>query len=172
MFETNIANAGFMLTRALPVLLTPEQITEVEIVNATITIDPSRVRIIDFMNTVLFIRLLINVGVNYNNSRSRLCDNIKDYIRTYVDELRYTSRAHDLLDLSESRTDSPLIKSCAKYLLQKLITPNSSTMDIQFLNGSMTDIPVLTDDTIYTSVKRAIDENRLSEIKYWGNCCF
>lgn len=167
MFQTNIANVDFMMTQSLPALLSPEQTAEIEILNATITIDPSRVRIIDFINTRLFIRLLINVGINYNNSQSKLCDNIKDYIRVYIDEIRYTSRAHDLLDLSESPTESYLIKACAKYLLQKLITTRSTTMDIQFLNGIMTDIPVLTDDTIYTSVKRAIDENRFDEIKYW-----
>jgi hypothetical protein len=148
--RSNIANTG-----------------SIQLINLTIEIDPVKVRIVDFIDTALWIRLLINIGIIDDNPSSKLCDTIKTYIRLYIREGRYTSRAHDLLEIVRTPTESDSVKGWARYLLNNLITNESTRMDIEFLNGNMTNIPILTDDTIADLLQRLIADNGFNRIKYW-----
>ena len=129
--SSNIANVG-----------------SIRILNFAISIDPARVRIVDLIDTRLLILLLMNIGLIDDNPNSELHIIIKEYIRTYVIEGRYNSRAHDLLDIVKSPIESDLIKEWATYLLENLITDDSTRMDIDFLTGNMKVITI-TDDRIY-----------------------
>ena len=142
-------------------------IGSIKLLNLIIERDPIKVRIVDFLDTALWIRLLINIGIVDNNPESKMCDTIKTYIRPYITEGRYTSRAHDLLEIVRSPIESDSVKEWARYLLNNLITGKSTLTDYQFLTGNMTNIPILTDDTIADLLQRLIEDKGVKLIKYW-----
>jgi surface protein len=147
--QSNIANIG-----------------SIRIVNYLIQIDNSKVRIVDFMDTCLWLRLLISIGIFDNQPHIKWCDIIKEYLGRIVRERRYTSRVHDLIDISKYES-SQRIRDYARCLLYYLITDDSDEVERVFLLGELKDIPVLTNETIESSVKRAIDEKDVSMMKYW-----
>ena len=142
-------------------------IGSIKLLNLIIERDPIKVRIVDFLDTALWIRLLINIGIVDNNPESKMCDTIKTYIRPYITEGRYTSRAHDLLEIVRSPIESDSVKEWARYLLNNLITGKSTLTDYEFLTGNMTNIPILTDDTIADLLQRLIEDKGVKLIKYW-----
>jgi surface protein len=135
----------------------------INIINKIITTNPIKVRILDFLNTAQFIRVLISIGIFNSYSHSshlEWCNTIKKYINQYITEHRYTSRVHDLIDISKSSLN---INIFAKCLLNNLITPDTDTLERQFLLGEMTNIPVFDNNTIIDQVNTRSFDN----IKYW-----
>jgi surface protein len=124
--------------------------------------------VFDLMSTKLWLHLLINMGLFENQYLFSLSweKSTKEYQATVIRERRYTSRVHDLLAISQ--TSSLLsYREYATCLLHHLITKDSSILDRQFLLGEMIDIPVLTNETIKDTIKKAIDEKEVSMMKYW-----
>jgi hypothetical protein len=166
--QSNIANIG-----------------SVRIINTAIQADSSKVNIVDFMDTRIWLRLLISTGIFYNLGKqnkewndtirhylgqngSELVhkewdDTIRNYLYRIVRELRYTSRVHDLIDLYK-RDLSLIIRNYAKILLDKLIKTDSSTLEKKFLAGNMTDIPRLNNATIVEFVRSG---KKTDIIRYW-----
>ena len=147
--QSNIANIG-----------------SIRIINYVIQIDNSKVRIVDFMDTCLWIRLLISIGIFDNQPHIKWCDIIKEYLGRIVRERRYTSRVHDLIDISKYES-SQRIRDYARCLLYYLITDDSDEVEHSFLLGELKDIPVLTNETIESSVKNAMEQEHVFMMKYW-----
>ena len=82
MLESHIANTG-----------------SVRMINLAIQRNLIRIKILDFIDTQLWVRLLISMGIFGNNARSEWCDTIKEYMSQCVREGLYTSRVHDLIDI-------------------------------------------------------------------------
>jgi hypothetical protein len=144
--QSNIANIG-----------------SIRIVNSLIESDHNKVRIVDFMDTCLWLRLLISIGIFDNQPHIKWCDKIKEYLSRIVRERRYTSRVHDLIDISKYES-SQHIRDYARCLLYHLITEDSDEIERQFLLGEMSDIPSLNNTTIVEFVK---NKEQFKNIKYW-----
>jgi len=134
----------------------------IRIINAAIKADPSKVKIVDFMDTCLWLRLLISIGIFDEHLHIEWCDTIKEYLSQIVRERRYTSRVHDLIDISKYES-SQRIRDYARCLLYHLITDDSDEIERQFLLGEMSDIPSLNN----TTLKDLINTNTFNNIKYW-----
>lgn len=142
-------------------------IGSVRMLNLIVKASPIKVRMFDFMETPLWLRSIATMGILEGDDAFLLgWDSIiKEYHGQIIRERCYTSRVHDLLDITRS-TEPVWIKAFARFLLINLITTESTVMDRHFLNGEMINIPVLTNDNIDESVK-AIATVSLEDIKYW-----
>ena len=143
MFQSNIANTG-----------------SIRMINLAIQRNLVRVRILDFIDTHLWVRLLISMGVIGDDAHPEWCDTIKEYMHQCVREGLYTSRVHDLIDIYRSGFIS--IKYVAQYLLLNLITDSSDEIENQFLEGRMI-MPALNNITI----TQLLTANNFNNIKYW-----
>lgn len=143
MFQSKIANTG-----------------SIRLINLAIQRNFVSVRILDFIDTKLWVRLLISMGSIGDDAHPEWCDTIKDYMHQCVREGLYTSRVHDLIDIFRSGFFS--IKYVAQYLLLNLITDRSDEIENQFLEGRMI-MPALNNIII----RQLLDTNNLTNIKYW-----
>lgn len=149
--------------------------SSIRMINIMIMTDPSKVKIVDFIDTRMWIQLLISLGV-FDNRDTKWCDTIKEYINIYINENRYTSRVHDLIDILKNDV-SRFMRDYAQKLLDKLITHSSDPEERRFLRGDMTDIFVFTnnealsnfvqDHQDFRSHNLDVEMRRLSNIKYW-----
>lgn len=147
----------------------------IRIINFMIMTDPSKVKIVDFIDTRIWIQLLIRLGI-FDNRDTKWCDTIKEYINLYINERRYTSRVHDLIDILKNDVSS-FMRDYSRALLDKLRTYSSDPEEHRFLRGEMTDVLVFTDNEVLSefvqnhqdlkSGKLDVDMTRLSNIKYW-----
>jgi hypothetical protein len=147
----------------------------IRMINFMIMADPSKLKIVDFIDTRVWIQLLISLGV-FDNRDTKWCDTIKEYINLYINERRYTSRAHDLIDILKNDV-SIFMRDYARELLDKLRTYSSDPEEDRFLLGEMPDILVFTDNEAlsrfvkthhdFKNHKSDIAMTRLSNIKYW-----
>ena len=147
----------------------------IRLINLMIIADPSKVKIVDFIETRTWIQLLISLGV-FDNRETKWCDSIKEYINLYYQERRYTRRAHDLIDILKY-DESMFMRDYAQKLLDNLRTSSSDPDECRFLRGEMNDIPVFTDNEVLSNfVRNHLDfktgrtdfgMRRLSNIKYW-----
>jgi hypothetical protein len=144
-------------------------IGSVRMINLIMKASPIKVHIFDFMETPLWLRSIATMGI-FEGDDAFMIDwdsIIKEYHGRMIREHRYTSRVHDLLDITSSPIEPVWIKRFARFLLLNLITTEMSVLDRQFLNGQMIDIPVLTDDTIKATIEKTIDSNEMFTMKYW-----
>jgi surface protein len=138
-------------------------IGSVRMINMFIEADNSKVNIVDFMDTRLWLKLLISTGIFDIQPHKEWGDTIKEYLGRIVIERRYTSRVHDLIDIYKH--DSSLsIRDYAQSLLNNLITRGSSAPERKFLRGEMTDIPRLNNTTIRELVR---NNEQFKIIRYW-----
>jgi len=135
-------------------------LSSIRMINFSIEASHSKVKIVDFIDTYLWLRLLISIGIFDNQSHPEWGDTIKEYLGRIVRERRYTSRVHDLIDISKS---SQSIRDYARILLHNLITEYSDEVERSFLLGEMTDIPSLDNITIV----QLINTKSFGNIKYW-----
>ena len=138
-------------------------IGSIRMINLIIQSDHSKVKIVDFMDTRLWLKLLISTGVFDYLPHTEWCDTIKDYLSQFVWLSKYTSRVHDLIDIFKYDL-SPIIRSYAKRLLDNLITKGSSKFEKQFLRGEITNIPRINNTTIRQFV---LNTKQLQFIRYW-----
>ena len=153
LYEYNIVNSGIF-----------------SFVNAAIESPTIGNRIFELLNTTEWLKILITMDIFECPFRKRFqwSDSIKEYHGRIIKELRYTSRVHDLIDISKSENIPLYIRDLARCLLYNLINEHSTELDYEFLLGTMTNIPILTDNTIHAYVSTRIAGNReFDNVKYW-----
>ena len=138
--------------------------------------------VINIVDTNTWVRMIISMGFNiktgeFGAQEHGLWSPTKiNYQQMIVQECRYTSRAHDLLDLK--RSDNILLRQAAILLLDKLKNGEETDEGKDFLNGELVvkkinsafedkDIPFLDirDVTDLTAFFKHLSKN--VNLKYW-----
>jgi surface protein len=122
------------------------------------------------MNTRLWLRIIYAMGyMRQTNTfdpeyyEFKWDQTFVDYQRNIIDNCLYTSRVHDLLDISANNDSGCLI---ARTLLQRLIARTTDPEEIQFLSGQLPQI-AHTNLSLQPYLERWIGGVQGPSIKFW-----
>lgn len=125
--------------------------------------------ILSLMNTRFWLDIIGSMGYNILNNRfeteNSLFDwniSIIDYQQDVIDHFLYTSRVHDLIELSIEGN------KLALTLLQRLKDQTDDDYEYDFLSGKNIDQITVTNKTLKDYVLKWITgEERMQPIKHW-----
>jgi surface protein len=135
-------------------------LSNMKIINNVLQAEDAK-HIFDLLNTDTWIRMIVSMGFNICTGifeNKKLFWNTKDvqYQKKYVSECRYTSRAHDLIDLLDH--SDKIMKKTARILLDKLIEDEPTKEGKDFLKGNVVRINFRENNG---SVKEIYDKDKL-----------
>ena len=113
---------------------------KMEIIKSALDVENTK-HVFNIVNTKIWVNMIVSMGFNilsgeFMEKTYALWNSANiEYQKTIVQECRYTSRAHDLLDLK--RSDNNLLRQAATVLLDKLKNAEETDEGKAFLNGDL-----------------------------------
>jgi surface protein len=138
------------------------------LVNQTIKMYPEKIRLFEQMDTQPWIRSLITMGIFNDISIHRLNweQRIKEYNAKIIREKKYTSRVHDLIDISKSKYMPSSMRNASRCLLYNLIDSGMSENERRFLMGEKVNITICTNNSIQNVITSLIDSGDFESLRY------
>jgi surface protein len=126
--------------------------------------------VFNLVDTETWVRMIVSMGFNVNTCEFRAISTDVwkkeeiDYQKKFVEDCRYTNRAHDLLDLKHHK--DPFMSKVVIALLNKLISADSSSEAKEFLEGTRTGKKFKTEREFVETINQ-LNKNANTDMKFW-----
>jgi surface protein len=138
-----------------------------EIIKGAFTI--GRNHIFNLVDTETWIRMIISMGFDVSIGKFLIVkpgfwsQKDIDYQKDFVNECRYTCRAHDLLDLKKK----PSMKKVSTALLNKLISADQTIEGKNFLTGILVPRKFTYEAELESAIEELPHQNASVEMRFW-----
>ena len=139
-----------------------------KIINNVLQAEDSK-HIFNLLNTDIWLQVIVSMGFNiftgmFENKKKFWNTRDVQYQKKYVTECRYTSRAHDLIDLLDH--SDKIMKKTARMLLEKLVEAEPTKEGKDFLKGNVVRIKFQKQNEKMTDVKEIYDNDKLRILSF------
>ena len=138
-----------------------------EIIKGALTI--GKKHIFNLVDTETWILMIISMGFDVSTGEFNIVkpefwsQKDLDYQKIFVDECRYTCRAHDLLDLKKKSS----MEKASNTLLNKLISADQTIEGKNFLSGTLVPRKFKYEAELESAIEELPHQNANIEMRFW-----